>query len=280
MDDYKVDFHIHTTASDGEATPTQIVKQAKELDYDIIAITDHDNTDGIAEAAIAAEAVGIRLVPGIEIAVVTEEGTGLHMLGYNIDIENEELKAFLETMIERRRERNRQLFQALNEMGYDISSEDIEAGKNDFIGKPLIARALVRKGCIKEERQAYSKEILGSAKCRAIKKVKPLAKEAIKVITEAGGIPVLAHPIQARGIGRPGSETFYSNMDKIVRRLKQQGLKGLECFHPDQNFEQSMRFVEMAEKYHLHITRGSDFHGKNLADADKTANEREQINKG
>lgn len=82
MDDYKVDFHIHTTASDGEATPTQIVKRAKELDYDIIAITDHDNTDGIAEAKIAAEAVDIRLIPGIEIAVVTEEDTGLHMLGY------------------------------------------------------------------------------------------------------------------------------------------------------------------------------------------------------
>ena len=80
MDDYKVDFHIHTTASDGEATPTQIVKRAKELDYDIIAITDHDNTNGIAEGMIAAEAVGIKLVPGIEIAVVTEEETGLHDL--------------------------------------------------------------------------------------------------------------------------------------------------------------------------------------------------------
>jgi len=94
------------------------------------------------------------------------------------------------------------------------------------------------------------------------------------VIKQAGGTPVLAHPIQTRGIGRPGSEEFFQNMDMIIGRLKRQGLKGLECFHPDQNFEQSMRFVEMAEKYHLHITRGSDFHGKDLAEADKTANER------
>ena len=274
MDGYKVDFHIHTTASDGEATPTQIAKQAKELDYDIISITDHDNTDGIAEGAIAAEAVGIQFIPGIEIAVVTEEGTGLHMLGYHIDIENEELKAFLAEMIERRKERNEQLFRTLQEMGYDISEEDIEVGKNNFIGKPLIAKALLRKGYIREERQAYSREILGSARCRAVRKVKPLAKDAIKVIKDAGGTPVLAHPIQTRGIGRPGSEEFYTNIEKIIKRLKNQGLKGLECFHPDQNFEQSMRFVEMAEKYHLHITRGSDFHGKDFADADKTANER------
>ena len=250
------------------------MKQAKELDYDIIAITDHDNADGIAEAAIAAEAVGIQFIPGIEIAVVTEEGTGLHMLGYHIDIENEELKDFLAQMIERRRERNVQLFRTLQEMGYDISEDDIEVGKNHFIGKPLIARALLRKGYIKEERQAYGRDILGSARCRAVRKVKPLAKDAIKVITDAGGTPVLAHPIQTRGIGRPGSEEFFTNIEKIIRRLKHQGLKGLECFHPDQNFEQSMRFVEMAEKYHLHITRGSDFHGKDFADADKTANER------
>lgn len=274
MNDFKVDFHIHTTASDGEATPTQIVKQARELDYDIIAITDHDNTDGIAEAKIAAEAVDIKLVPGIEIAVVTEEGTGLHILGYNIDVENEELKQFLIDMVERRKARNEELFGTLRSMGYDISEEDIEVGKNSFISKPSIARALLRKGIIKEEREAYGREILGSAECRAVRNAKPLAKDAIKVIKDAGGTPVLAHPIQTRGIGRPGSETFYENIDTIIGTLKRQGLKGLECFHPDQNFEQSMRFVEMAEKYHLHITRGSDFHGKNLAEADKTANER------
>ena len=273
MDDYKVDFHIHTTASDGEATPTQIVKRAKELEYDIIAITDHDNMDGIEEAMIAAEAVGIKLIPGIEIAVVTEEGTGLHMLGYDYDPANEQLKEFLETMVQRRKERNEQLFSALQEMGYDISREDIKVGKNDFIGKPLIARALVDKGYIKEQRQAFGRDILGSPKCRAVKKVKPQAKEAIEVIRQAGGIPVLAHPIQTRGVGRTGSDEFFANMDKIIGRLKRQGLKGLECFHPDQDFSQSMRFVEMAEKYHLHITRGSDFHGKDFADAEKTANE-------
>ena len=101
-----------------------------------------------------------------------------------------------------------------------------------------------------------------------------LSGEAIDIILKAGGTPVLAHPIQTRGIGKTGSEEFFRNMDKIICGLKKQGLKGVECFHPDQDFDQSMRFIDMAEKYHLHITRGSDFHGKDFADADKTANER------
>lgn len=274
MDDYKVDFHIHTTASDGEATPTEIVKRAKELGYDIIAITDHDNTDGLREAMIAAEALELKVVPGIEIAVVTEEGRGLHMLGYHIDPDNPELKEFLAGMIENRKKRNSRLFEVLQEMGYDISQDDIEVGKNSFVGKPLIARALVRKGYISTMKEAFGPKILGSPMCREVVKVKPLAGEAIDVILKAGGTPVLAHPIQTRGVGVPGSEEFYENMDRIIGRLKKQGLKGLECFHPDQDFSQSMRFIEMAEKYHLHITRGSDFHGKDFADADKTANER------
>lgn len=274
MDDYKVDFHIHTTASDGEATPTEIVRRAKELGYDMIAITDHDNTDGLEEARIAGEALGVRVIPGIEVAVVTEEGRGLHILGYNIDRENKALQDFLADMIRKRNERNRQLFRVLQDMGYDISEEDVGTGKNAFIGKPVIARALVRKGYIRSEKQAFGAAIFGSPQCRAVKKAKPLAGDAINIIRTAGGTPVLAHPIQTRGIGRAGSSEFYDNIDRIIGTLKKQGLKGLECFHPDQDFEQSMKFVEMAEKYHLHITRGSDFHGKDLADADKTANER------
>jgi len=274
MTDFKVDYHIHTTASDGKSRPTQVVKQAKELGYDIIAITDHDNTDGIQEALIAGEAVGLKVIPGIEIAVETDRGVGLHILGYNVDIENEEPKSFLAQLIASRKKRNIELFETLQSMGYDVSEDDIEVGKNEFIGKPLIARALVRKGYIKNEREAFGPDILGSPKCRKVKKAKPLSAEAIAMLKKIGATPVLAHPIQTRGIGRTGGEEFFKNIELIIRDLKKEGLAGLECYHPDQNAEQSARFVELAEKYHLHITRGSDFHGSDYALAEETADYR------
>ena len=274
MGDFKVDYHIHTTASDGKSRPTQVVKQASELGYDVIAITDHDNTDGVQEALIAGEAVGLKVIPGIEIAVEADHGIGLHILGYNIDIENQELKDFLTQLIANRKKRNIELFETLRSMGYDVGEEDIEIGKNEFIGKPLIARALVKKGYIKNENDAFGPTILGSKQCRRVKKAKPSSADAIAMIKKAGGTPVLAHPIQTRGLGRPGSEEFYKNVDAMLRDLKKQGLAGLECYHPDQNEEQSMRFVELAEKYHLHITRGSDFHGSDYALAEKTADYR------
>ncbi|MBQ9015717.1 MAG: PHP domain-containing protein [Firmicutes bacterium] len=271
MQGNKVDYHIHTTCSDGASTPAQIIKQAKELQYDEIAITDHDNVEGWAEAKIAAEAVEMKIITGIEIATETEEGIGLHILGYRFDPECEELKEFLAEMLRRRDERNERLIAELQDMGYDITFDDLETGKNHFIGKPVIARAMEAKGYIGNMKEAFGREILGSDRCRAIKKEKPLTAEAIGIIAAAGGIPVLAHPIQTRGIGQTGSEEFFQNIEKIIARLKKQGLKGLECFHPDQNEEQSARFVELAEKYHLHITRGSDFHGEDFSKADPTA---------
>lgn len=273
MDEYKVDFHIHTSYSDGQATPVEIVKRAKELEYDMIAITDHDGVDGVNEALIAGETAGIKVIPGIELATETEEGIGLHILGYHIDHENPQLKAVLADLLERRDNRNKKLVQVLNDMGYEITYDDLKQRQpNGFIGKPVFARALVEKGYIDDPKAAFKKgQFLGSPEARAVKKIKILASEAISLIREAGGMAVLAHPIQTRGIGEKDTEEFYENIETIVKRLKSQGLKGLECYHPDQNHEQTMRFIALAEKYHLHITRGSDFHGKDLADAEPTA---------
>jgi len=273
MDAYKVDFHIHTNYSDGQATPVEIVKKAKELEYDMIAITDHDGIDGIPEALIAGEAAEIKVIPGIELATETEEGIGLHILGYYFNHKDPKLNEVLATLKERRDSRNRKLVAVLNEMGYDISMEELlERQPEGFIGKPVIARLLAEKGYIEDYKDAFkSGRIFGSDEARKIKKEKIKASEAIELINGAGGIAVLAHPIQTRGVGEPGSEEFYKNMDTIIRKLKIQGLKGLECYHPDQDHEQTMRFISIAEKYHLHITRGSDFHGKDLADAAPTA---------
>ena len=274
-DGYKVDFHIHTNFSDGQTAPSDIVQKAKELGYDMIAITDHDGVDGISEAVEAGKTADLKVIPGIELATEIEEGIGLHILGYGIDISEPRLRAVLDDLAERREKRNEQLLQILNDMGYDISYEDLHRQQpNGFIGKPIFARALAAKGYVAHYKDAFKGDrFLGSKEARQAKKVKIMASEAIELIKGAGGIAVLAHPIQTRGAGETGSEEFYGNIEIIIKRLKSQGLEGLECYHPDQNSEQSARFVEMAEKYGLHITRGSDFHGLDFADAALTAKE-------
>lgn len=259
----KVDFHIHTWFSDGSISPTDVVKQAKAADYDAIAITDHDGTDGVQEALAAGEALGIRVVPGIELATETEAGIGLHILGYSIDIENPELKKTLEELLQKRRRRNEKLLKLLADMGYPLTEEELTLRKGQtFIGKPIIARAMVRKGYIENPKDAFREGfLLESPEAKAIKKEKLKTAQAIALIRQAGGIAVLAHPIQIKGFGTPGSEAFYEKTDDLIGALKQKGLGGLECFHSDHSREQALRFTEIAEKYHLRITRGSDFHG-------------------
>lgn len=269
----KVDLHIHTYYSDGQSGPEEIVTSAKNLGYDVIAITDHDNLAGISGALEAGEKEKLHIVPGIELATETEEGTGLHILGYDIDTKNSSLLKVIERLGRQRDNRNRRLLEVLGDMGYTLSFEELKKKQpGGFVGKPVIARALSEKGYIANYRDAFKDgEFLGSPQAKAVKKEKLPAEEAIDLINAAGGTAVLAHPIQTRHVGVPGSREFYDNMDKLIARLKRQGLGGLECFHPDQNSLQTAAFARMAAKYHLSITRGSDFHGADFAHADRTA---------
>lgn len=263
----KIDYHIHTWFSDGAASPEKIVRQAAEHGYKEIAITDHDGTDGIPEAAEAGKAEGICVIPGIELATETEEGYGLHILGYGIDIENAHLKEVLEDLRKKRQARNKKLLRLLSDMGYPLTDQELMLRPDQtFVGKPVIARAMVRKGYIKNMKEAFQKgKFLESPEARSIKKEKLKAGEAIALIEEAGGIAVLAHPVQIRELGDPETEAFYEKVDDLVKKLKEEGLKGLECFHSDHSQIQAQRFVKIAEKYNLAITRGSDFHGEDFS---------------
>lgn len=263
---YKTDLHLHTYFSDGSISPTDIVKRAKEMDYELIAITDHDGIDGVTEGMIAGKALGIKVIPGIELSTENDKGISMHILGYHIDIHNVELTKKLTELKDKRRERNQRLLAVLNQMGYEISLADLSFTEGqDYIGKPIMARALLKKGYITHARQAFEPgKFLESPEAKAVKKDKISAKEAIELIRQAGGIAVLAHPMKIKKIGERDSEIFFDELEKLIQELKADGLRGIECYHTDQTNEESLRLVELAEKYHLHITEGSDYHGPEL----------------
>ena len=259
---YKVDYHVHSWCSDGTMKPTELVRKYHEEGYDIISITDHDGIDGIAEALIAGEALKIQVITGVELSV-DFEGINLHILGYKFDHENEELQEKMEELRGYRKERNEKILAALQNMGYDITMEDAKQRKGQkYIGKPNFARALVAKGYVGSVKEAFAEGVfLNAPEIRAIERKKMTAEEAIKLIAQAGGMAVLAHPAKIKKIGERGSEEYWKNFEELLRSLKKIGLKGLECFYPEHTEEEQLKFAVLAGKFHLHMTEGSDYHG-------------------
>ena len=259
----RADMHIHTYYSDGQASPADIAAGAAALGLETIAVTDHDGVDGIREALEAGRREGINVIPGIELDTEDRSGVKLHILGYGMDVHEPGFSGAMVRLRENRRRRNEGLIKVLSDMGYHISLEELMAKqKGGYIGKPVIARALAEKGYIGDYREAFAEgRFFESPEVRAVKKERISSEEAISLIAAAGGTAVLAHPIQARGIGARGSEEFYGNIENIVTELAAAGLGGLECCHPDQDAEQTGVFIKMAEIHGLWITRGSDFHG-------------------
>ena len=153
---------------------------------------------------------------------------------------------------------------ALQQQNIDIKEEDlIQRPGQTYIGKPNFARALAAKGYIDEASQAFTPgQFLESDEVRAVEKEKLSTAEAIKLIRDAGGIAVLAHPCKIKGIGQRESEEFRRNFGMLLAGLKKAGLKGLECIYPTHSDEERLYFISMASKYHLHVTEGSDFHGR------------------
>ncbi len=280
----KCDLHLHTFYSDGTLSPTAIVERAASLGQKIIAVTDHDGTDGVQEAICAAEKYGINVIPGIEISTVYDETVKLHMLGYCIDIHDEQMQEVMERLKKVRAERNVRLLKALSEIGYEIEEDDIPVGEGGtFIGKPQYAIAMARKGYIAEPDDAFGKDgVFRRPEIIAVSKLfEPGTYEAIELIHGAGGKAVIAHPGKIRGFrygpedkaaercgaadegGRIpcGTEAFYEAAEKLIIDLKKHGLDGIECLHTDHTEEDCRLFKVLAEKHKLMATCGSDYHG-------------------
>jgi predicted metal-dependent phosphoesterase TrpH len=245
----QVDLHLHTTASDGKYSPAELVRLARSAGLRYIAITDHDSIDGIREAQEEARKLpGMLVIGGVEINTDTPGGE-IHVLGYRIESENGELKQTLERLRRSRVERAEKMVARLKEMGIDIDYRRVkELAGEGAVGRPHIAEAMLEKGYISNIKEAFLKYI-GRDGPAYVERDKITPVEAVQLITRAHGIAVLAHP-------------FTSNdFQQLTGELVQAGLKGIEAYYAGYTPEQIGELLALAEKYHLIVTGGSDFHG-------------------
>lgn len=248
-----VDLHIHTSFSDGSLNPREIVEEAKKNKIAAVGITDHDTMEGVIFTKNI-EPCGVEIVPGIELGT-DYEGKEIHLLGYYCDPENPALEKTCEIIKESRYDRIKKMILKLQKMGVDIKFDDVlkQAG-GDMLGRPHLALAVCQKGYCKTPAEVFAKYIGNN--CQAyVERYRLKLKEAIDIICEAGGIPVLAHP----GLYKA---------DKFLPSMIGLGIRGIEVFHPEHSFLDVRRYIKIADKYKLLITGGSDFHGKAVGSSD------------
>ena len=247
-----IDLHTHSTFSDGTKTPEELVSLASKSGVTAISITDHDTIDGVPRALAAGEKFGVEVVPGLEISVVHKK-KALHILGYYIDRCNEPLAAALRVLQEARDGRNEKIITKLQEIGVDATLEELnEISGMGQTGRPHIARLLMNHGVVSSMNQAFDQYLTKDAKAY-VPRFAYSAEDAIKFIAEAGGLPVLAHPIQV--------DRTLGVLHKLLPELKSFGLQGVETYYPTQKKKMRKRIAKFAAESDLLLTGGSDYHG-------------------
>ncbi|MCF7810576.1 PHP domain-containing protein [bacterium] len=247
-----VDFHTHSTASDGELSPTELVETAARKGLTAIAISDHDTMQGIEEALAAGEANGIKVIPAVEISV-NDDYDSLHMLGYFVDQNDEELNVMLYRVQNSRDDRNLKILSKLNELGYPLDAENVLRDSEDGTsGRVHIANALVNAGLVNTFQEAFDK-LLTKGGPAYVDRYRPSVKEAIEVIHHAGGLAVWAHP----GLHEEKLEALLSRLPVWIEF----GLDGLESDYCIHSLKERDRLRALALENNLIYTGGSDFHG-------------------
>lgn len=258
-----IDLHVHSSASDGTLSPGDVLRRAAARQLDAIALTDHDTTDGLADAMKAicelqeSGAYTPELIPGIEMSCVYL-GTEIHILGLYVDPDSRILAHGLKDIRLARTRRNLTMLEHFQEDGFSITFEDlIRENPDTVITRAHFARVLVDKGYCSTMKQAFEKYLAyGGRYCQRKEELKP--ERAMELLVQAGAFPVLAHPLQYH-LG-------YGGVEELVLFLKELGLKGLEVYHSSNNACESSKLKQIAKKYHLLPSGGSDFHGSNKPD--------------
>ena len=271
-----VDFHCHSTASDGTFEPREIAAKAREGGFRALALTDHDNADGVEELKSCERADGPRFIRGVELSI--EPGKGFdkfHLLALGVDPANAELQAFLKRILEGRNGRNERIFGNFHRLGIEITEEGVaEYAKGDIVARPHFARWLVAHGYATSVVDAFAKYLLPESpkatRCYE-ERYHPAQEEAFRVVHAAGGIAVMAHPRYWKSewsrFDVPGSPVAagpdYALCERELARLKEAGLDGLEALYQANTQGENVEFTRLATKLGLLKSAGSDFHGLN-----------------
>ena len=251
----RIDLHTHSTASDGTTPPAELVRLAREIGLDVVALTDHDTTAGYAEA-LAARPEGLTLVTGAEMSC-RAEGISLHLLAYLFDPAEPEFARARQLLRTSRLGRAEAMARRLEEAGTGVTWARVQELAGGTVGRPHVARALVETGLIGEVGEAFTADWIGTGGRFHVEKVELDAVDAVGLVRGAGGVAVFAHPA-ARKRGRTVS-------DDVVRAMAQAGLAGLEVDHVDHDEAARAHVRGLARELDLFTTGASDFHGANKA---------------
>ncbi len=244
------DLHTHSTASDGQYSPAELVEMAKAKGIEVLAVTDHDNIDGVDEAIAAGERLGVRVLRGVELSA--DDHLNLHILGYNFDPAT--VQTFFGSLKGGRNVRKYIIADYLRGKGFDIDLPAVEKrAPGGAIGRPHFAEWMAEQGMVKSRKEAFDL-YLDTPEFHKIDRGKPSAETCVKTLKKAGGIVSLAHPYQIVFDGE--------TMDELVERLDGYGLDAIECYYTKHTPEMEAEYQRLAEKHHMHVTGGSDFHGE------------------
>ena len=251
-----IDLHTHTTASDGEYTPREVINKAKAHNVGVLAITDHDTVQGLSDDLFQ-ENPDIIIIPGVELTVKRDKGR-MHILGYNINYHSEYLIEFLKNTKRHNVENLKRIIDYLTSNGIKFNDFDIQTilNKKTNVGRPDVAKLLIKEHYVETVQEAFDKYLVEAFnavrknnKCNSI-------EDVLNAICKANGIPILAHPSSL--------ELDRCEFEELLQYMIKHGLRGLEVFHPNVNDEERLFYMDMVNKYHLLYSGGSDYHGEHV----------------
>ncbi|ORC30670.1 hypothetical protein B4O97_17950 [Marispirochaeta aestuarii] len=247
-----IDLHLHSTASDGRLSPTDLIRKGAEEADSILALTDHDTLSGLQEFTLAAAELGVTALTGVELSAEFSHGE-LHLLGYNFDPARLEAVGLLARIREAREERNRRIFRSMTADALPVDYHEWrEAIPGPSPGRPHIADYFIQKGIAGSRREAFDR-FLSEGRPYYLPRENPPLHECVNAIRSAGGIPVVAHPWSLK--------ISFSTLLELIPQWKEIGIMGMEIIHPSVNRDQSSRLGLLARDNGLVCSGGSDFHG-------------------